>query len=49
MLGLLLVGMALPALVILGGLILLQLPMYLAWRVLVPSDERLKLEQKRAS
>jgi hypothetical protein len=49
LLGLLLVGMALPAVFILAALVLLQLPFYLAWRVLGSDDDCLELEQKRAT
>ena len=42
---LLVVGAALPAVLILGTLLLLQLPIYWAWRNLVPCGERLEYER----
>lgn len=46
LLGILLVGIALPAMVILAALVVLQLPFYLMWRVLASSDERWELGKR---
>jgi hypothetical protein len=46
LLGLLLLGMALPAVLILAVLLVLQLPFYVAWRVIVSSEKRLEWEKR---